>query len=98
MSLVRILPGTYISAMHLFICIFVTDFVRKNKNNNPFTIKQATVIDLCMRLPDVTLVKWVPVYTLVVVVVVVFENIPLAFIRILFRSINAESVPTVSMI
>ena len=26
-SLVQILPGPYISAMHLFICLFVTDFV-----------------------------------------------------------------------
>ena len=30
-ALVRILPGHYISAMHLFICFFVTGFVRKNK-------------------------------------------------------------------
>ena len=28
-SLVRILPGPYISAMHLVIGLFVTDFVRK---------------------------------------------------------------------
>ena len=28
-SLIRILPGPYISAMHLFICFFVTDFIRK---------------------------------------------------------------------
>ena len=28
-SLVRILPGRYISAMHLFICFIVTDFVCK---------------------------------------------------------------------
>ena len=28
-SLVRILPGPYISAIHLFICLFVTDFVCK---------------------------------------------------------------------
>ena len=28
-SLVRILLGSYISAMHLFICFIVTDFVRK---------------------------------------------------------------------
>ena len=29
-SLVRILPRPYISAMHLFICFFITDFVCKN--------------------------------------------------------------------
>ena len=29
-SLVQILSESYISAMHLFICFFVTDFVRKN--------------------------------------------------------------------
>ena len=29
-SLVQILSRSYISAMHLFICFFVTDFVRKN--------------------------------------------------------------------
>ena len=29
-SLVRILSGSYISTMHLFICFLVTDFVRKN--------------------------------------------------------------------
>ena len=29
-SLIRILPGPYISATHLFICFFVTDVVRKN--------------------------------------------------------------------
>ena len=29
-SLVRILPEPYISAMHLLICFFVTDFVHKN--------------------------------------------------------------------
>ena len=29
-SLVRILPRPYISAMHLFIYFFITDFVRKN--------------------------------------------------------------------
>ena len=29
--LVRILPRLYISAMHLFICFFVTDFVRKKE-------------------------------------------------------------------
>ena len=28
-ALVRIQPGSYISAMHLFISFFVTDFVRK---------------------------------------------------------------------
>ena len=28
-SLVQILSESYISAMHLFICFFVTDFVRK---------------------------------------------------------------------
>ena len=28
-ALVRIPPGTYISAMHLFISFFVTDFVHK---------------------------------------------------------------------
>ena len=30
-ALVRIPPGSYISAMHLFISFFVTDFVRKNR-------------------------------------------------------------------
>ena len=29
-SLVQILPGPYISAMRLFICFFVTDFVHKS--------------------------------------------------------------------
>ena len=29
-SLIRILPGSYISAMHLFICFLVMDFVRKS--------------------------------------------------------------------
>ena len=29
-SLVRILPGSHISVMHLFICFFVMDFVHKN--------------------------------------------------------------------
>ena len=28
--LVRLLPGPYINAMHLFICFFVTVFVRKS--------------------------------------------------------------------
>ena len=28
-SLVRILSGPYVSAIHLFVCFFVTDFVHK---------------------------------------------------------------------